>query len=101
MSDQDPFSPIKEDRRNAETLSAREVNALHSKSDRDSGRDSQHHTLGSGANQASPGDHKHDGRTSSLLGAGITISGSKGGNAALASVISAMVTMFGVNDTTT
>lgn len=41
---------------------------LHDRADTDTGPRSLHHTLGSGRNQASPGDHIHDGTTSRKLG---------------------------------
>lgn len=44
--------------------SAREVNTFHAKSDVDTDQRSQHHTLGTRHDQASPGDHTHDGTTS-------------------------------------
>lgn len=40
----------------------------HSRSDVDNGPRSLHHTLGTRRNQASPGDHNHDGTTSKKLG---------------------------------
>lgn len=79
---------------------ARVVNEFHTNDDADRDAAAHHHTLGPNANQASPGSHRHDGSDSVLLGAGITIAGAKGGNVALASVISAMVQMFGVTDNT-
>lgn len=39
----------------------------HYSSDVDSAQQAQHHTLGQGRNQASPGNHVHDGVTSKLL----------------------------------
>lgn len=50
--------------------SAGEVNALHINSDVDKSTLSQHHTLGVLPNQASPGDHIHDGKTSRRIKAG-------------------------------
>ena len=47
--------------------SAGEVNDFHSNSDVDKSTLAQHHTLGPQPNQASPGDHAHDGRTSKKL----------------------------------
>ena len=44
--------------------SAGEVNEFHSNSDVDKSTLSQHHTLGIQPNQASPGDHNHNGRNS-------------------------------------
>jgi hypothetical protein len=58
-------------------------------------------TLGPGNLQASPGDHKHDGITSKKLMTGITISGSKGGNAALADLITKLAAALGFTDATT
>lgn len=40
----------------------------HRKSDLDSSRRAQHHTLGNGRNQAAPGDHIHDGRNGRKIG---------------------------------
>lgn len=100
MSFKDPFADIKRDSLK-QSPSPEVVNLFHDRSDNDSASTAQHHSLGIKHNQASPGDHKHDGRNSKLIGEGITLSGSKGGNAALASVISAMVQMFGVTDNTT
>ena len=44
--------------------SPEEINRLHSNSDKDLSQLALHHTLGTGHNQASPGDHIHDGGTS-------------------------------------
>lgn len=41
---------------------------LHARSDVDSNSKAQHHTLGNGANQSSPGDHIHDGISSKKIG---------------------------------
>lgn len=80
-----------------------DVTALHTRSDSDSGPHAQHHTLGYGRNQASPGDHIHDGKTSKLTGngSGLVISGSKGGNAALASIIAMLHNVISFTDNTT
>lgn len=67
------------------------VNEFHSNDDTDRDSNAHHHTLGANANQASPGSHRHDGSDSLLLLQGLTISGSKGGNTALASVIGLLV----------
>lgn len=42
----------------------------HSRADTDISSRSLHHTLGTKHNQASPGDHNHDGTSSKLIGAG-------------------------------
>lgn len=41
-----------------------QVNRFHRYSDKDTGPDSQHHSLGVDPNQSSPGDHNHDGANS-------------------------------------
>lgn len=55
-------------------VTAVEVNNFHKNSDVDVGVTSQHHTLGILHNQASPGDHKHDGKSSKRIGAGLDAS---------------------------
>lgn len=52
-------------------LTPRQVNAIHSRSDRDTSKTAQHHTLGVSADQASPGNHTHDGINSKLPLAGL------------------------------
>lgn len=47
--------------------SPKEVELFHKNSDKDGSPTSIHHTLGNGPNQASPGDHTHDGGTSKEL----------------------------------
>lgn len=58
----------------------------HNLSDLDSSTIAQHHTLGVGPSQASPGGHIHDGRDSKKIFTGI-ITGSRGGNAALTDLL--------------
>lgn len=48
-----------------------EVTKFHTNCDRDSSQTSDHHTLGTSHNQASPGDHTHDGRNSKKIGKGL------------------------------
>lgn len=79
---------------------ATQVDDFHDQSDLDTRSESQHHTLGSRQNQAAPGNHNHDGGTSQPLWAGNAITGSRGGNMALASVISLLV-QKGATDSTT
>lgn len=78
-----------------------EVNEFHSRSDVDSGSTAQHHTLGIKHDQASPGDHKHDGSSSRRLLEGKTLTGSKGGNVALTNLITMLSQSFGFTDSTT
>ena len=73
---------------------------FHAFSDVDSDSSAQHHTLGPGVTQASPGAHSHDGSTSNILFSG-TVTGSRGGNAALANLISTISSQTGIIDGTT
>lgn len=73
---------------------------FHRRSDLDSSQNAQHHTLGIRQDQASPGAHNHNGDNSVQIMKGITITGAKAGNAALASVIAALVKL-GATDTST
>lgn len=81
-------------------VTAADSAAAHKKSDLDSATYAQHHTLGSSHTQASPGDHAHDGYTSRLILSGVTLTGAKGGNTALASVIAVLVLMGATDNTT-
>jgi len=78
----------------------RVVSDFHTNSDVDQDKEAQHHTLGSGPNQASPGSHKHDGTDSIALLDGVEITGSRDGNTALASVIAALG-VLGLKDSST
>lgn len=80
--------------------SSKEVEDFHTNADTDGNRKSIHHTLGPAHAQAAPGDHTHNGGDSVELLANVTISGAKGGNTALASVIAALV-QLGATDATT
>jgi len=59
-----------------------EVSKFHSNSDVDAAVTSQHHTLGIQHNQASPGDHTHNGKSSKKIGKGINVSFPTTANAA-------------------
>lgn len=80
--------------------SAEEVERFHQNADTDSRKEAVHHTLGAGDNQASPGNHNHRGGDSVQLLSGVTITGSRGGNVALLSVIQALVAL-GATDSST
>lgn len=72
-----------------------EVSKFHSNSDVDSATTSQHHTLGIKNGQASPGDHKHDGKSSKKIGKGLdtgfpTTAGAAYSQAQMQSVIDAL-----------
>lgn len=98
----DYFGEIKEPKKDP-SPEPREVNLFHKRSDVNSGPNAQHHTIGVDRNKASPGDHVHDGKSSRKLGhaQGLTISGSKGGNAALASLITMLGNFIDFTDNTT
>lgn len=96
----DPFGPIKKPKQK-ETPSPQEVREFHTRADTDSSALAAHHTLGVKHDQASPGDHKHNGVGSLFLMEGITITGSKGGNAALADLITKLAAALGFTDATT
>lgn len=82
---------------------AKEVIDFHENADTNGSPKALHHTLGSSPNQASPGDHSHDGGTSQEITplSGTTLTGAKTGNPspALASVIAALVKL-GATDAT-
>lgn len=77
-----------------------ELDDFHTNDDLDSRKEAHHHTLGPGANQAAAGNHRHDGGDSELLISGNVITGSRGGNAAVASMISILVQLGAVDNTT-
>lgn len=83
------------------TPSANEVSKYHTNDDVDGGPRSHHHSLGNLRGQASPGDHIHDGGSSKSLMDDITITGAKGGNVALANLITALSKALGFTDGTT
>lgn len=95
----DPFGEIKKPASRT-SPDPNVVNNFHNRADTDSSATSAHHTLGVKHNQASPGDHKHDGIGSRLIMEGITITGAKGGNAALADLITKLSTALGFTDGT-
>jgi len=64
------------------TASSVEVSKFHGNSDIDSSVVAQHHTLGILHNQSSPGDHKHDGKSSKKLGKGLDLAFPTTANAA-------------------
>jgi hypothetical protein len=76
------------------------VKLFHLYSDVDTDLSAQHHTIGPGNNQAAAGSHVHNGSDSPQLFEGIVIAGSRGGNAALASVISLLTQQGAVDNTT-
>ena len=79
---------------------ATQVDDFHEQSDLNTRSEAQHHTLGPSQNQAAPGNHTHDGGTSIPLWEGNTLTGSRGGNMALSSVIAILVQKGAVDATT-
>lgn len=79
---------------------AEEVTNQHTNADTDTRAESIHHTLGPSPNQATAGNHRHRGGDSSPLLDGLSITGSRGGNVALLSVIQCMVAL-GATDSST
>jgi hypothetical protein len=88
----------------------------HYRSDIDSAKGAQHHSIGTGRNQASSGAHSHDGVSGLKIGPrefdptpgqegktrpALTLTGSKAGNAALASLIAYLGNFFEFRDLTT
>lgn len=92
--------PGVKDKTDSDSPAAILVNKFHNKSDVDVSAQSQHHTLGPKATQAASGKHNHDGRNSPQLLLGFTLTGSKDGNAAVASIVAALV-QLGATDNTT
>lgn len=78
-----------------------EVQKFHKNADTDGSSQSIHHTLGTKRGQASPGDHTHNGGDSKQLMEGITITGSRGGNAALADLLTKLSDALGFTNGTT
>ena len=79
---------------------SQEVDDFHTNSDVNLRAESQHHTLGPGPTQASPGSHRHDGSDSELILAGTTLSGSRNSDAWRISV-NAILVRLGATDQTT
>lgn len=102
MFPNDPFGPVKPDQNNP-WLPSREVDRIHTKADTDGSPTAIHHTLGINRNQAAPGNHIHDGKASPKVGRGLNlaISGSRGGNAAVASIITMLKQVIEFTDNTT
>jgi hypothetical protein len=80
--------------------SSQAVSDFHENSDLDSRAEAQHHTLGPNPNQASPGNHRHDGGDSALLLEGQVISGSRSTDAWRISV-NAILVRLGASDSST
>lgn len=91
--------PSRANTANNKIYSAKESELMHRNADTDSRREALHHTLGSNPNQASPGDHSHDGVDSMKLLAGTNITGSRTDGTAVASIIMALQKLGAANGT--
>lgn len=76
------------------------VQQIHKNADTDSGKTAVHHTIGPAPDQVASGAHVHDGNESRQLLSGVTITGARGGNVALASVIDALEALGATDNTT-
>ena len=85
--------------KSANEFDARVVQQMHRNADTDSDKTAVHHTIGPGSNQVASGTHIHDGTETRALLDGVNLTGAKAGNAALASVIAALVAL-GATDST-
>lgn len=73
--------------------SPRVVNEFHKYDDLNSKPEAHHHSIGRGAQEASPGNHNHDGVNSIALLDGITFTGSK--STQTASVLGQVIAALG------
>lgn len=80
--------------------SAEEVERFHTNSDVNARKESQHHTLGPGEFQASPGSHTHRGGDSLPLLEGLTISGSRNSDAWRISINQILVALGAADNST-
>lgn len=81
--------------------SSDQVKKFHEKADSDASPKAIHHTLGPGHNQASPGDHSHDGGNSTQLFTSVTFTGSRATFSSIEQqLVNAIVSMGAVDNTT-
>lgn len=73
---------------------------MHNDKDQDTSKLAGHHSLGTSHNQASYGDHTHNGENSIDLLEGITITGSRTTGDALNNLLDALSSLGLVNSTT-
>lgn len=74
-----------------------EVQTFHTNADTDGDGSALHHTLGPGSAQATPGDHTHDGGSSSPIFQGVGISGTRGSVAYQQSIEALLVRLGATN----
>lgn len=83
-------------------LTALQVSQLHRQADTDSQPSAAHHTLGPSGTQAAPGNHRHDGQQSKrLYDPPGSVTGSRGGNAALQSLLTVLAQQGIITNNTT
>jgi len=82
------------------TVTAEQVEELHSNSDLDTRPEAQHHSTGPGPTQAAPGDHRHRGGDSLPLLDDMTITGDISDGTVLTSIIQCLVAL-GATDSST
>lgn len=80
-----------------------QVRDFHTRSDLDFSKTSQHHTIGTKPSQAAGGDHNHYNNNGVKLakGSGLVLTGAKGGNVALANLITMLQSVIEFTDNTT
>ncbi len=102
MFPDDPFGKVQHDQSNP-NLTSRQVLLIHAKADTDGSPTAAHHTIGINRNQASPGNHTHDGKASPKVGRGLglVLTGAKGGNVALTNLIAMLKQVMEFTDNTT
>ncbi len=81
-------------------ISAEQVEEIHRNSDLDTRAEAQHHTLGPGPTNASPGDHRHRGGDSLPLLDDMTITGDVSDGTVLPSIIACLVALGAVDSST-
>ena len=81
--------------------STEQVAKFHEKADKDASQKAIHHSLGPSHNQASPGDHSHDGGTSTQLLTSVTFTGSRATFSAIdLQMMNALILLGAVDNTT-
>lgn len=76
------------------------VQTFHTNADVDADTNALHHTLGGQASEAAPGDHTHDGGSSTPLFQGQSVSGVRGSQAYYQS-LEALLTQLGAGNSAT
>ncbi len=95
------FDTFDEKAKGVNKFSPRTVAEIHTYDDLDVAKDSHHHSLGIGGTQAAAGNHVHNGSDSPQLMAGVTITGSRGGNVALTNLLNELAVALGFTNNTT